>query len=102
LPRRDRTPRIGGDESGAVAGQAPTTPVGYGGTLNVPTVDIISTELSFVGNLVGTYNELADLTALAAQGRVSLHTATYSLEAVADAVEDLRAGRIRGRGILLA
>jgi NAD+-dependent secondary alcohol dehydrogenase Adh1 len=75
--------------------------VGYGGTLEIPTIDLTSTELSFVGNLVGTYNELAELMTLAAQGRVRAHTTTYPLDAIAAAVEDLRAGRLRGRGILL-
>jgi NAD+-dependent secondary alcohol dehydrogenase Adh1 len=75
--------------------------VGYGGTLEIPTIDITSTELSFVGNLVGTYNELAELMALAAQGRIRAHTTTYPLDAIADAVEDLRGARLPGRGILL-
>jgi len=48
--------------------------VGYGGTLRVPTMKIILEELSFIGNLVGSYNELAELMTLAAQGRVHLHT----------------------------
>jgi NAD+-dependent secondary alcohol dehydrogenase Adh1 len=75
--------------------------IGYGGTLNVPTIDIISTEINFVGNLVGTYNDLAELMTLAAQGKVSLHTSTYPLEAINDAMADLDAGRLRGRGILV-
>jgi hypothetical protein len=34
--------------------------IGYGGTLVVPTVDVVSTERNIVGNIVGTYNaELA-------------------------------------------
>jgi NAD+-dependent secondary alcohol dehydrogenase Adh1 len=75
--------------------------VGYGGTLKIPSIDIVSTELSFVGNLVGTYNELAELMALAAQGSVQVHTTTYPLDAIVDAVEDLRAGRLQGRGIVV-
>jgi NAD+-dependent secondary alcohol dehydrogenase Adh1 len=75
--------------------------IGYGGILNVPTIDIISTEINFVGNLVGTYNDLAELMTLAAQGKVSLHTSTYPLEAINDAMADLDAGRLRGRGILV-
>src|SRR5437660_6770397 len=35
--------------------------IGYGGKLNVPTIDIISTEINFIGNLVGPYNDLAEL-----------------------------------------
>jgi NAD+-dependent secondary alcohol dehydrogenase Adh1 len=75
--------------------------IGYGGTLTVPTIDIIATEVSFVGNLVGTYNDLVELMTLAAQGKVALHTATYALEAVNDAISDLESGRLRGRGILI-
>lgn len=30
--------------------------VGYGENVNVPTIDIISTEINFIGNLVGSYN----------------------------------------------
>ena len=33
--------------------------IGYGGTVTVPTIDIISTERNVIGNLVGTYNDLA-------------------------------------------
>src|SRR5262249_56319240 len=32
--------------------------IGYGGTLHVPTLDIISTERNIIGNIVGTYTEL--------------------------------------------
>jgi NAD+-dependent secondary alcohol dehydrogenase Adh1 len=75
--------------------------IGYGGVLSVPTIEIISTEVSFVGNLVGTYNELVELMTLAAQGKVRLHTRTYPLEAINEAMADLDAGRVQGRAILL-
>jgi NAD+-dependent secondary alcohol dehydrogenase Adh1 len=75
--------------------------IGYGGAINVPTIDIISTEINFVGNLVGTFNDLAELMTLAAQDKVKLHTQTYPLDAVNDAMDDLDAGRLRGRGILV-
>lgn len=75
--------------------------IGYGGTINIPTIDIISNEINVVGNLVGTYNELAELMTLAQQGKVTLHTRTYPLEAIHDAIADLEAGRMRGRGILV-
>jgi hypothetical protein len=48
--------------------------VGYGGTLNVPTMKIILEELNFIGNLVGTYIDLVELMVLAAQGKVHLRT----------------------------
>ena len=75
--------------------------IGYGGTVQVPTLDIISTERNIIGNIVGTYNELAELMALAQAGRVTLHTRTYPLDAAADALADLDAGRVRGRAILV-
>ncbi len=75
--------------------------IGYGGRLNVPTIDIISTEINFIGNLVGTYNDLSELMTLTAQGKVKLHTATYPLDAANDAIHDLDSGRLRGRGILV-
>lgn len=75
--------------------------VGYGGRLEVPTIDVISREIDFVGNLVGSYNDLAELMALTAQGKVTLHTRTYPLHAINDAMADLDEGRLRGRGILL-
>lgn len=75
--------------------------VGYGGAVHIPTMQIILTEINVVGNLVGTYNELAELMNLAARGLVRLHTATYPLDAVNDAIADLDQGRLRGRGILV-
>ncbi|MET9272049.1 NAD(P)-dependent alcohol dehydrogenase [Kribbella sp. NPDC003557] len=75
--------------------------IGYGGQVQIPTLDIISTERNIVGNIVGTFNELAELMALAQAGKVTLHTRTYPLDAAADAVADLDAGRVRGRAILV-
>jgi len=75
--------------------------IGYGGQVEIPTLDIISTERNIVGNIVGTYNELAELMDLAQAGKVTLHTKTYPLDAAADAVADLDAGRVRGRAILV-
>jgi NAD+-dependent secondary alcohol dehydrogenase Adh1 len=75
--------------------------IGYGGTVQVPTIEIISTERNVIGNLVGTYNDLAELMTLAAQGKVKLHTRTYPLDAVNDSMDDLDGGRLQGRGILV-
>ena len=75
--------------------------IGYGGQLQVPTLDMVSTERSIIGNLVGTWTDLAELMALAESGRVSLHTQTYPLDRALDALRDLDAGRIRGRAILV-
>ena len=75
--------------------------IGYGGTLHIPTLDIISTERNIIGNIVGTYNELAELMVLAQAGRVTLHTRTYPLDNALEAIADLDAGRVRGRAILV-
>ncbi|MGH9069141.1 MAG: NAD(P)-dependent alcohol dehydrogenase [Acidimicrobiales bacterium] len=75
--------------------------IGYGGLVNVPTIDLISAEINVVGNLVGTYNDLVELMALAAEGKVRLHTTAYPLDAFKDALADLDQGRLRGRGILV-
>ncbi|MBO0846137.1 MAG: NAD(P)-dependent alcohol dehydrogenase [Nocardioides sp.] len=75
--------------------------IGYGGELRVPTIDIISTERNVIGNIVGTYNELAELMVLAQSGKVTLHTKTYPLADAQEALADLDAGRVRGRAILV-
>jgi NAD+-dependent secondary alcohol dehydrogenase Adh1 len=75
--------------------------IGYGGAVNIPTLDIISTERNVIGNIVGTYNELAELMVLAQTGKVTLHTRTYPLDAAVEAIQDLDAGRVRGRAILV-
>jgi NAD+-dependent secondary alcohol dehydrogenase Adh1 len=75
--------------------------IGYGGELRIPTLDIISTERNIIGNIVGTYNELAELMVLAEAGKVTLHTKTYPLAEAVEALADLDAGRVRGRAILV-
>ena len=75
--------------------------VGYGENLDVPTIDLISAEKNVIGNLVGSYNDLCDLMALAARGAVTLHTVKYPLDDFQKAIDDLAAGRVRGRAILV-
>ena len=75
--------------------------IGYGQNIDIPTIDVISREISFIGCLVGTYIDLQDLMTLTAQGKVTLHTSTYPLDAINDAMADLDNGRLQGRGILV-
>jgi NAD+-dependent secondary alcohol dehydrogenase Adh1 len=75
--------------------------IGYGGELRIPTLDIIATERSIVGNIVGTYTDLAQLMVLAQTGKVTLHTQQYPLDRAVDALHDLDAGKVRGRAILV-
>jgi len=75
--------------------------VGYGDTLSVPTIQMVLTETSYIGNLVGSYIDLVELIALVAQGKVTSHNRTYPLGAVNDVLNDLKQGRLQGRGILV-
>ena len=50
---------------------------------------------------MGSYNDLSELMVLAAQGKVVLHTSKYKLEDFQKALDDLAAGRVRGRAILV-
>src|SRR6202000_2383926 len=75
--------------------------VGYGGKIELPTIDLITSEKTIVGNLVGTYAELVELMALADRGRVELHTREYRLSQANEALHDLHHGRIHGRALLI-
>ncbi len=56
--------------------------VGYGDTLSVPTIQMVLTETSFIGNLAGSYIDLVELIALVAQGKVTSRNRIYPLGAV--------------------
>lgn len=75
--------------------------VGYGGRVDLAALQIIFSEISVVGNLVGNYTELSELMTLAAAGKVRLHTQVYPLEQANEALKDLAAGRVRGRAVLV-
>jgi NAD+-dependent secondary alcohol dehydrogenase Adh1 len=75
--------------------------IGYGGEFRAPTLDFVAGEKNVIGNIVGTYTDLAELMVLAQAGKVTLHTRQYPLDAALDALHDLDAGRVRGRAILV-
>lgn len=75
--------------------------VGYGGKIDLPTMDMITSEKSIVGNLVGTYPELVELMALADRGLVHLATKEYRLSEANQALKDLHHGQIKGRAVLI-
>ena len=93
----------GSDHSLALRSDGTVAAWGYnsGGQLNVPTINIIATEINFIGNFVGTYTDLVELMTLKAQGKVTLHTTTYPLDAANDAIHALDSGQLRGRAILI-
>jgi NAD+-dependent secondary alcohol dehydrogenase Adh1 len=75
--------------------------VGYGGKIEIPTMEMVATEKSIVGNIVGTYPDLVELIALADRGLVKLATREYRLSDANSALHDLAAGKIRGRAVLI-
>ncbi|MGY1808704.1 NAD(P)-dependent alcohol dehydrogenase [Blastococcus sp. SYSU D00669] len=75
--------------------------IGYGGELRIPTLEFVAGEKNVVGNIVGTYSDLAELMVLAQAGKVTLHTQQYPLDRAVDALHDLDAGKVRGRAILV-
>jgi NAD+-dependent secondary alcohol dehydrogenase Adh1 len=75
--------------------------IGYGGAVEVPTLEIINREINIVGNKVGSYTDLRELMALAARGLVTLSTRTYPLSSAVEALEDLDGGRLPGTRAIL-
>lgn len=75
--------------------------VGYGGHVDVPTIDFVSREINVIGNLVGSYNDLVELMTLAAQDKVRLATQQYAFDDALTALDDLDAGRIPGGRAIL-
>lgn len=75
--------------------------VGYGGRVNVPTLDFVNREINIVGNLVGTYHELVELMELNRQGRVSITAQQFPLKDAPRVLEMLDHGQIMGRAVLV-
>jgi D-arabinose 1-dehydrogenase-like Zn-dependent alcohol dehydrogenase len=75
--------------------------VGYGGTVNVPTLEFVNREISIVGNLVGTYTELGELMELNHQGRVTITAQQFALSEAPQVMAMLDRGEIIGRAVLI-
>jgi NAD+-dependent secondary alcohol dehydrogenase Adh1 len=76
--------------------------VGYGGSMEIEILSqALFPETSFLGSIVGTYNEAVELIALCARGAVTLTRTTYPLEGVNDVLHGLDEGRLVGRGVLV-
>ena len=75
--------------------------VGYGGTVSVPSVELVVGETAYCGNLVGTWIDLWELLQLHVQGKVELRTETHPLDEVTEVLDRLRAGEITGRAVLV-
>jgi NAD+-dependent secondary alcohol dehydrogenase Adh1 len=75
--------------------------VGYGGTIETPSIGLIANEQSIAGNLVGSWIDLWELLQLHGRGEVVLRTETHPLEAVNDVLDKLREGEVTGRAVLV-
>lgn len=75
--------------------------IGYGGNIEVPTMEMIATEKNIVGNIGGTSRELQELVALAGAGKVRLEIKDYALDEINAAIADLRDLKIKGRAVLV-
>jgi NAD+-dependent secondary alcohol dehydrogenase Adh1 len=74
--------------------------VGYGGELDIPTMQLVLKEVTIAGNLVGNHGDLEHLMALVSAGGVELRTTVYSLDDAPRALDDLDNGRVVGRAVL--
>ena len=75
--------------------------VGYGGTIEVPTVELVVNEIKIGGSLVGDYTELVELMELNADGLVKMHYSEYSLANINTAIDDFKNRRFTGRGVIV-
>ena len=73
----------------------------YGGAITLPTPFLPMRALTLRGSYVGSHADMAELLALVnAKGMPAVPIATRPLDAVSDALADLRAGRVVGRVVL--
>lgn len=75
--------------------------VGYGGTVQVPTLDLVANEIKIGGSLVGDYTELVELMELNADGKVKMHYTAYKLDDINTAIDDFKNRRFTGRGVIV-
>lgn len=75
--------------------------VGYGGTVEVPTLQLVIEEINIGGSLVGNYTELVELMELNADGRVKMHYTEYTLANINTAIDDFKNRRFSGRGVIV-
>jgi NAD+-dependent secondary alcohol dehydrogenase Adh1 len=88
------------DGLGMLAKQGTFTLIGFGGTITIPSVALVSQEQALTANLVGSWTDLWEVLQLHAQGRITLKTETHPLEEVNEVLGRLREGEITGRAVL--
>ena len=97
---------VGNDQTHAdgmamLAKQGTYSMVGFGGTLSVPSVAMVSQEQKAIANLVGSWIDLWEVVQLHSRGRITLKTETHPLDDVNEVLGRLREGDVMGRAVLL-
>jgi len=95
------TDRTHADGLAMLAPQGTYSMIGYGGTLEVPSLSLVVQEQSMAANLVGSWTDLWELVQLHAAGRITVKTETHPLDDVNDVLSRLRQGEVTGRAVLL-
>jgi len=75
--------------------------VGYGGTIEIPTLELVVNEIKIGGSLVGDYIELVELMELNSEGKVKMHQTEYKLANINQAIDDFKNRRFTGRGVIV-
>ncbi len=75
--------------------------VGYGGTVKIPTLELVANEIKIGGSLVGDFVELVELMELNADGKVKMHQTEYKLANINQAVSDFKDRKFTGRGVIV-
>lgn len=75
--------------------------LGAGGQLSIPSVGLTGREITVLGNYVGHFEDLLELVALIESGAVKASSIGYSLKDAERAMQDLAAGKLSGRAVLI-
>jgi propanol-preferring alcohol dehydrogenase len=69
--------------------------------MSLPIFQTVLKDIRVTGSIVGTRADLADVFRLHAAGRTRVFYETRKLEQINEAIEDVRAGRVPARLVLL-
>lgn len=72
-----------------------------GNSVRLPIFQSVVNEYSVMGSLWGNYNELGEVVGLYRKGNLKTPVTQFKLDDVGSAIDDLRAGKIQGRAILV-
>ena len=74
--------------------------IGEGGTVSDTTIDMIVREITLMGSLVGTYNELSELMELHRMGKIKISSKVHPMSDVVQVMKDLKESKVLGRSVL--